>query len=61
MRKMLERFGTEMNILHRASLDDLRAVVGDKIAYLIHAARTGTLELRSGGGGTYGGVMNTQE
>lgn len=53
---LLGAFGTEMNILHRAKEDELAAVVGGELAGLILAARSGTLELSTGGGGTYGKV-----
>lgn len=56
MDALLERFGTEMNILHRASREQLAEVVGEQIAGCIIQAREGTLPLVSGGGGRYGKV-----
>ncbi|GIO30799.1 MULTISPECIES: endonuclease Q family protein [Paenibacillus] len=56
MAKLLERFGTEMSILHRAEERDLAETVGDKLARQIVMARNGTLSLSAGGGGTYGKV-----
>lgn len=53
---LLEAFGTEMNILHRVSEDDLARVIGSELAAQIGAAREGRLALTSGGGGTYGKV-----
>ncbi|WP_054957184.1 endonuclease Q family protein [Paenibacillus dakarensis] len=57
MSKLLAVFGTEMSILHRASEQDIAAVVGEGLAKSIVMARNGTLELSAGGGGTYGKVV----
>ena len=54
--KLLDKFGTEMTILHRLSQDDLEAVVGEKVAKEIIQAREGKMKLQAGGGGTYGKV-----
>ncbi|CAH1217706.1 endonuclease Q family protein [Paenibacillus hubeiensis] len=56
LKQLLERFGTEMNVLHRTSEEELAQVVGSHLAGMIVAAREGRLELDSGGGGTYGKV-----
>ncbi|WP_441339390.1 endonuclease Q family protein [Paenibacillus sp. 7523-1] len=60
LRQLLEHFGTEMNVLHRTSEDELASVVGPVLASLIVAARNGRLELSSGGGGTYGKVSGKE-
>ncbi|WP_310550155.1 endonuclease Q family protein [Paenibacillus glufosinatiresistens] len=60
MQLLLDAFGTEMNILHRASGEELAAVVGPKLASAIAAARSGTLQLSAGGGGTYGKVVSPE-
>ncbi|MFQ6132461.1 MAG: endonuclease Q family protein [Armatimonadota bacterium] len=52
--KLLNRFGTEMAVLHEARADDLVQTVGSQIADLILRARTGELALVPGGGGRYG-------
>ena len=54
--KLLDNFGTEMNILHKLSKDDLEAVVGEKIARNIVFAREGKMTIQAGGGGVYGQV-----
>lgn len=54
--KLLDKFGTEMIILHKLSQDDLEAVVGEKVAKEIILAREGKMKLQAGGGGTYGKV-----
>lgn len=54
--KLLARFGTEMNILHRASLEEIAETAGAAIAGMIGAAREGALQVDAGGGGTYGRV-----
>lgn len=56
---LLEAFGTEMNILHRAGEAELVAVAGAEMAGLIVLARSGQLVLSSGGGGTYGKVLKS--
>lgn len=50
MNKLIDSFDTEMNILHQISLDDLEAVVGEKLAKNIMAAREGKLGITEGGG-----------
>ena len=54
--KLLDNFGTEMNILHKLNKDDLEAVVGEKIADNIISAREGKMTIQAGGGGVYGQV-----
>lgn len=54
--RLLEHFGTEMNILHRVTENELARVVPENIARAIVLAREGKLELASGGGGKYGKV-----
>ena len=53
---MLTTFGTEMNILHKLSEDDIEGVVGHKMANIIVNAREGKVNIQSGGGGVYGKV-----
>lgn len=55
--RLLQAFGTEMDVLHRVSVDDLSTVVGQVLAHRIDDARHGRLKLREGGGGIYGKVM----
>ncbi|NLN41878.1 MAG: hypothetical protein GX160_07855 [Clostridiales bacterium] len=54
--KLIEAFGNEMNILHRASQEEISKVVSQDIAHMIVQARQGTLSIAHGGGGTYGKV-----
>lgn len=56
LRQLLKRFGTEMNILHRAGEEELREAAGGEIANYILQARAGALALQVGGGGKYGKV-----
>lgn len=54
--KLLAAFGTEMAVMHRASIAALEGVVGAKTAALIAAAREGRLAVEAGGAGRYGRV-----
>lgn len=54
--KLLNEFGTEMNVLHTASFEELANVVGQNLAGYILASRSGSLKLDPGGGGIYGRV-----
>ena len=54
--KLLTNFGTEMNVLHKATIDDIEAVVGRKNAENIIAARGGNVNINAGGGGVYGKI-----
>ncbi len=56
--KLLSKFETEMNILHKLSHDDIEAVVGEKIANNIINARDGKVHIQAGGGGIYGHISN---
>jgi uncharacterized protein (TIGR00375 family) len=57
LRKLLNRFGSEMAVLHLAEESDLALTVGAKIARLIILAREGRLALAAGGGGVYGKAL----
>ncbi|MCL2382754.1 MAG: endonuclease Q family protein [Oscillospiraceae bacterium] len=48
--KLLDVFETEMNILHKVSVDDLEGIVGKKIADNIIRARSGNMKIQEGGG-----------
>ncbi|MRX74319.1 TIGR00375 family protein [Bacillus lacus] len=52
-----KRFGTEMAVLHSAAREELEETVSPKTASLIIAAREGRLNVKSGGGGTYGRIQ----
>ena len=54
--KLINHFETEMNILHKATHDDIEAVVGTKVANNISNAISGDVHVHSGGGGVYGKV-----
>ncbi|WP_226679785.1 endonuclease Q family protein [Sutcliffiella horikoshii] len=56
--KLRGGFGTEMGILHEASHDELVEVVGEKVASLIVAARSGRFAFKAGGGGRFGKVSD---
>jgi len=56
LNRLLERFGTEMNILHQADEEAIAAEVGTELALYIVMAREGRLQLVAGGGGTYGRI-----
>ncbi|MFC4103802.1 endonuclease Q family protein [Paenibacillus xanthanilyticus] len=59
MAKLLDRFGTEMNILHDAPEEEIAKTVPAKTAEMIARARAGKLALDAGGGGRYGRVAKS--
>ena len=59
--KLFSYFGTEMNILHKASYQEISQVVGFEIAQDIILARKGLLKLSPGGGGRYGKVKQKEK
>jgi uncharacterized protein (TIGR00375 family) len=61
LNKLLNRFGTEMNVLHRASQEQLEQVVGRDIAAHLIAAREGRATLEAGGGGRYGKMVGSEK
>jgi uncharacterized protein (TIGR00375 family) len=56
--KLLDHFGTEMDILHRVPFNSLKEVVPQNIAELIWKARKGEINLHAGGGGKYGKIAD---
>ena len=56
--KLIKRFGSEMEVLHSASAEQLVEVAGTAVSEVIVAAREGRLNLTDGGGGTYGRVLS---
>lgn len=58
--KLIAFFGSEMSVIHEASLADMMKVIPEKTALLIDQARKGKLTVKRGGGGTYGRVINHQ-
>ena len=58
--KLLFQFGTEMNILHKLTFDDIEGCIGEKNAKNIILAREGKLSIHAGGGGVYGKIETAQ-
>ncbi|MDT9726657.1 TIGR00375 family protein [Xylanibacillus composti] len=58
--KLLDHFGTEMNILHEVPQERLAEVAGADIASSIAEARGGILAVEVGGGGHYGRVKKAR-
>lgn len=59
LRRLLNRFGTEMFVLHHAAEQELARVAGKRLASLIVSARQGRLPLQAGGGGRYGRAITS--
>ena len=57
--RLLQAFGTEMDILHEVTKEQLLEVVPEKLADFIDKARNGELSIIHGGGGKYGKVLDT--
>ncbi|GIP37559.1 hypothetical protein J31TS4_08390 [Paenibacillus sp. J31TS4] len=53
---LLDRFGTEMAILHEAPLEQIAETAGEPVADEIGRARRGELGVVAGGGGQYGRI-----
>ena len=58
LERLIHTFGTEMNVLHHVTEEQLESVVSKKLARLIVRARKGELNISSGGGGKYGKVKD---
>ena len=54
--KLLDHFGTEMNVIHHVPVEKLRDVIPAKLATLIYEMREGRQRITAGGGGTYGKI-----
>ena len=54
--KLIERFGSEMKVIHDAGFEDLLEVVKEDIARNVVLAREGKLGIDAGGGGVYGKI-----
>jgi len=61
LNKLINRFGSEMAVLHQATREERGQAVGQKVADLIIQAREGTLPLQAGGGGRYGRAIREGE
>lgn len=61
LNRLLDRFGTEMNILHQVPEEELAEAAGEDTARWIVLARQGRLEIGAGGGGKYGRVVHPDE
>ena len=61
LNRLINRFGSEMAVLHQATREELGQTVGQKTADLIIQAREGILPLRSGGGGRYGRALTEKD
>lgn len=57
LEKLLQYFGTEMNVVHNAPEGDLAKLVGEKVSESIIKARKGDLAIIAGGGGIYGRIQ----
>lgn len=57
LEKLLQAFGSEMNIIHHVPYEQLRGVIPEQLAKLIILMRRGELKIQAGGGGKYGRVI----
>ena len=52
--KLLDHFGTEMNVIHHVPFEALQQVISTKLAAMIMDMREGKQQITAGGGGKYG-------
>jgi uncharacterized protein (TIGR00375 family) len=57
--KLLEKFQTEMNIIHHVPYELLIEVIPEHLAHMIIQMREGKLAITAGGGGKYGSVSES--
>lgn len=57
LEQLVQAFGNEMNVLHRAPSSELTALVGPRAAQMILGARQGELHFQAGAGGHYGRAL----
>lgn len=55
--KLIQYLGSEIQVIEKASPDDIARVAGDNTAHLIMKMRVGRLPITPGGGGVYGKVQ----
>ncbi|KYG27584.1 endonuclease Q family protein [Alkalihalobacillus trypoxylicola] len=58
LEKLKDHFKTEMDILHHVSLEAFDQVISPKISNYIIQARKGMLQVKEGGGGSYGKIKS---
>jgi len=56
--RLINAFGSEMNVLHKVSETELADVIRPHLAELLIAGRSGKLKIIPGGGGKYGRVTD---
>lgn len=59
--QLVAAFGTEMNVIHRASLRELIPLVGFGLAEQIVASRSGQVHMQAGAGGHYGKLVGVKQ
>lgn len=58
VQKLLDKFNSEIEILHKLPRNDLVEAAGERVADVILKARDGALCINTGGGGIYGKVSS---
>ncbi|MEW9674649.1 endonuclease Q family protein [Lentibacillus sp. L22] len=59
--KLLDRFQTEMYVIHHATLKELQETVPEKLANAIMQMREGKQTIHAGGGGRYGSIAQSND
>ncbi|KYO65800.1 endonuclease Q family protein [Thermovenabulum gondwanense] len=54
---LLDKFHSEINIMHLVEINEIKEIFGEKIAEKINKVREGKMDLISGGGGIYGKLI----
>jgi uncharacterized protein (TIGR00375 family) len=55
-RELMKRFGSEINVLIDADIDEISRIASPAVASAIHAFRKGKIKVNPGGGGRYGEI-----
>lgn len=61
MTKLINAFGSEMEVIHRARDNELKDIVGEEIGNMIIKARKGLASVEVGGGGRYGRILKGEK
>jgi len=57
-KRLLQHFGTEMQVLHEVPVEELISFAGEKVGNWISFSRQGKLEFQAGGGGLFGKLVD---